>query len=51
LANRKEISNYVRGYKDIIEAKGSRKNRIAGANNRKSGTVAHDNGGRKRGGG
>ena len=49
LANRKKIFNDVRSYKDIVEAKRAGKDGEASANHWKGGTIANNNGGRKRG--
>jgi len=39
-SNRKKVFDDVRSYKDIVGAKGSMKDRMSGANDRKSGTIA-----------
>ena len=50
LANRKKIFNDVRSYKDIVETERARKSGVSGANNRESGAISHNKGGRERGG-
>ena len=48
MTNRKQVFDNIRGNKDIVEAKESRKDGVTGAYHGKGGTVANNNGRGKR---
>jgi hypothetical protein len=50
LTNGKEVFDDVRSEKDIVEAKGARKNGVSSTQNWKGGSFAHDDGGKERSG-